>query len=225
MTGTCQTAAWRKQTEAVLADGTRNVAANSVGTQELSLTGTCQNSPDPLACAPRRHAQLKAISEKPIFHFEFLIHHTTLASLLRVKYMRYPALATVLTLLGSAITLAADDLPSFEPGMWSFSSTVMTSNSSKPQTRSVRKCTDATEDIRRKWSALARQSCKFSPVSHDGNRYAYSSMCQKNGMALEMKSTLIANGRTAYRVETESRTNSQMQKEVLIAQRMGACEK
>jgi hypothetical protein len=142
--------------------------------------------------------------------------------------MNYPCrlfCIAALGLAGSVPTLAADDLPSFEPGMWSFSSTVMTSNSNKPQTRSVRKCTDATDDIRKKWAALAQQSCKFSPVAHSGNKYSYSSVCQRNGMALEMKSTLTASSRTAYRVETESRTNSQMQKEVLVAQRIGACEK
>ena len=133
--------------------------------------------------------------------------------------MRYLGLVAALG------ALAANDLPSFEPGMWSFHSTVMTSNSSKPQTRSVRKCTDATEDIRKKREALALQSCKFTPISHDGNRYTYSAVCQKNGMAIEMKSTLTASGRTAYRVETESRTRNQMQKEELTAQRTGSCDK
>jgi hypothetical protein len=142
-----------------------------------------------------------------------------------MKPTRYPGIVAVLVLFGSAGALAADDLPSFEPGMWSFRSTVMTSNSSKPQTRSVRKCTDATEDIRKKWAALSGHSCKFSPVSHEGNRYSYGSVCQKNGMTLEMKSTLTANGRKAYRVETESRTNSQIQKEVLVAERVGECGK
>jgi hypothetical protein len=142
-----------------------------------------------------------------------------------MKHLRHVSLVAVLALSGSVPTRAATDLPSFEPGMWSFSSTLMSSNSSKPQTRSVRKCTDATEDIRRKWAALAQQSCKFTPVVHAGNKFSYSSVCQRNGMALEMKSTLTASSRTAYRVETESRTNSQMQKEVLIAQRVGACDK
>ena len=135
------------------------------------------------------------------------------------------ALGALAVELACARLALAEDLPSLQPGLWSFSSTVIMKGSSKPQTRSLRKCTDASDDIRKKWAMLAQQSCKFTPVARTGNRYSYSSTCQRNGMALEMKSTLTVDSRTAYRVETESRTNSQVQKEVVVAQRVGACTK
>ena len=101
----------------------------------------------------------------------------------------------------------------------------MTKGASKPQLRTVSKCTNPTEDIRKKWDMLAVQSCKFSPVTHDGNRYSYSSVCEKNGVTLQSKSVITVESDSAYRVETESHTNNQAQKEVIVAKREGDCAK
>ncbi len=85
--------------------------------------------------------------------------------------------------------------------------------------------TNPTDDIQKKWDMLARQSCKFSPVSRIGNRYSYSSTCDKNGLALRMTSVIIVESKSGYRVETESQTNSRVQKEILVAMRVGDCPK
>jgi hypothetical protein len=109
--------------------------------------------------------------------------------------------------------------------MWSFSSTVSAMAASKPQVRTVSKCTNPTEDIKKKWNALSIQSCKFSPMKHDGDRYSYTSFCEKNGLMLQSKSSIIVESSSAYRVETDSRTNNQTQTEVVEAKRLGDCAK
>ena len=62
-------------------------------------------------------------------------------------------------------------------------------------------------------------------MTHDGNRYSYSSACEKNGLMLQSRSVITVESNSAYRVETDSRTNSQAQKEVIMAKRVGDCPK
>jgi len=95
----------------------------------------------------------------------------------------------------------------------------------KPQTQSVKKCTNPTDEIRKKWAMLAIETCKFSPVSRSGNRYSYSSTCQKDGMQLSLRAVITVQSDQAYRVETEATTNNQVRKELLIAKREGDCAK
>lgn len=118
---------------------------------------------------------------------------------------------------------AADDLPSFQPGLWSFTITVHAQGAVKPQVQTLRRCANPTDDIRRKWQVLASKTCRFSPVAHDGKRYTYSSTCQKDQMLLNMKAVITVDSAQAYQVETESRTNNQVRRESLVAKREGAC--
>jgi len=126
--------------------------------------------------------------------------------------------------LFARLGVADNEFPSFQPGMWSFTSTATMMGASKPRVRTVRKCANPTDDIRIKWDALALKSCKFSPVNHAGDRYSYSSFCEKkDGSMLLSKSSIIVESSSAYRVETDSHTNSQQQKEVIEAKRVGDC--
>lgn len=118
-----------------------------------------------------------------------------------------------------------DELPSFQPGMWSFVISIASPGATAPHMQSLRKCTNPSEDIRKKWQMLALETCKFSPVTHNGNRYSYTSSCQKEGMQLSTKAVITVEGDQAYRVDTESRTNSQVRKETLVAKREGDCAK
>lgn len=123
----------------------------------------------------------------------------------------------------AARVLGAEDLPTFQPGLWTFTINVVTPGSALPHMQTMRRCANPSEDVRKKWQALAVETCKFSPVSHSGNRYSYSSTCQKEGMQLSLKATITVESDQAYRVDTESRTNNQVRKEVLVAKRDGDC--
>ena len=135
--------------------------------------------------------------------------------------LRSAAIPFLLLLTGPA--MAENEFPSFQPGMWSFSSTVNLKGADKPQVREVRMCANPTDDIRKKWDALAEKSCKFSPITRTGNKYSYSSFCERDGLRLQSKSIIVVESSSAYRVETESRTNSQARKEVIDARRVGDC--
>ena len=93
----------------------------------------------------------------------------------------------------------------------------------RPQVRRSTACTDPTEDIEKKWRELAQKSCQFSPVSHAGDRYSYSSQCAANGVLLTTRSTIVVNGDSKYHVETESRSNGTIRQETVEAQRVGEC--
>ena len=130
-----------------------------------------------------------------------------------------------ITVVACATLAAADELPSFQQGLWSFSSTVNAPGGGKPKVRTVRKCTNPTEDIKKKWEMLATKTCKFSPITRTGKFYKYSSSCEKNGLSLSTSSVITVESTSAYRVETVSHTNNQAQKEVIVAKRVGDCPK
>jgi Protein of unknown function (DUF3617) len=135
--------------------------------------------------------------------------------------------ASFITILTTALwispSVADNDLPSFSQGLWSFMSTVSAPGGGRPQTRTVQQCTNPTDDISNKWKALAGKACKFSPITHAGDRYTYTSTCQRPGLTVQTRSSIIVESKDAYRVETESRTNDVARKEIIIAQRVGEC--
>ena len=131
--------------------------------------------------------------------------------------------ATLSALLYAGAAVAQNELPVFDAGLWSFTSTV-TTGGGKPQTRSVQLCTNPTDDIKKKWGMLSGTSCKFTPVTRAGQRYSYSSVCQDKGVLLQIKSSIVVvRTGNAYQVETESRTNNQTRRELVVAQRVGEC--
>jgi len=107
--------------------------------------------------------------------------------------------------------------------MWSFSSTTSLYGNGKPRVRTMTRCADPTEEIRKKWESLAAQSCKFSPMAHVENRYSFSSSCNTQGRVVSMKSVITVEKEDAYRVDTQSHTNTQASREIVIAHRVSDC--
>jgi hypothetical protein len=134
-----------------------------------------------------------------------------------------PTIATLGVLLLATGAPAENEFPAFRAGLWSFNSTV-TMGGGKPQARTVQLCTNPTDDIKKKWNLLAGTACQFTPMTRAGDRYSYSSVCQNNGVLLQTKSSIVViQSGTAYQVETESRTNNQIRRELVFAQRVGDC--
>jgi hypothetical protein len=127
-------------------------------------------------------------------------------------------------LLASAAVTAADDFPTFKPGLWTFQRTLYLARmQSEPPTQSVRKCTSPTNDMKKKWEVLAAQSCTFSPITHSGNRYTYRSVCKRDDRQVPMASTITMENDSDYRVETQSVGESGLSREVVVAHRVGDC--
>jgi len=143
--------------------------------------------------------------------------------LARRRHSRRAVLLIALTTLLATAATGADDLPNFEPGLWTFTISIATPGSALPHSQVLNRCTNPGVDIRKKWQALAAQSCKFSRIAHDGKRYSYSSTCQKGDIKLDMKSVITVESDKSYRVDTESRTNNQVRRESVVATRVGEC--
>ena len=144
--------------------------------------------------------------------------------MIRIRSAKSAAAVTALgALLLSTARGAEDELPAFQTGLWSYTTTV-TTGIGKPEARKMQVCTNPTEDIKKKWDTLSSTSCKFTPVTHAGDRYSYSSVCQNSGVLLQLKgSIVVVQPGTAYQVETESRSNNQTRRELVVAQRVGDC--
>jgi hypothetical protein len=140
-----------------------------------------------------------------------------------MKIPGYLLLCTLSGILSSAAAAGADELPVFRPGLWSFSVTVNHYGEKNPKVRTMTRCADPGEEIRKKWQSLAVQSCKFSPLAHTGNQYSYSSACSDRGRTVSTRSVIIADQDDAYRVDSESHTQTQANREVVLARRVGDC--
>jgi Protein of unknown function (DUF3617) len=109
--------------------------------------------------------------------------------------------------------------------MWAYTSTITVKGGNRPQVRTVQRCTNPTEDIKKKWGMRVEQTCQFAPVRHNGDKYIYSSSCAKNGMTLQTTGVITVDSDSSYRVDTETRTNNLAQKEAIVAKRLGDCSK
>ena len=138
------------------------------------------------------------------------------------RYAVKLTLALSVSLCGIALALAVD-LPTFQQGKWDFRRSVMVGAQKQPAVQSIQKCINPTDDIRSKWEALARQTCKFSPVRHADNKYQYSAICTKNGVSMHTMSVITVQGPTAYEVVTRSTTGERLSAETLSAHRVGDC--
>jgi len=132
------------------------------------------------------------------------------------------ALFCVLVTVAHGAT-AVPELPSFKPGMWSFSLTVNRYGEKDPQVRTMTRCADPAEEIRKKWLSLAAQACKFSPMTHKGNTWSYASSCNSQGHAVSIKSVIVVDAGDSYRVDTQSHTQAQASREIVVARRVGEC--
>jgi len=139
--------------------------------------------------------------------------------------MRFLRASLLIALAAVAHGAAAtpDDLPTFKPGLWSFSLTVNHYGEKDPQVRTMTRCADPGEEIRKKWRSLAMQACQFSPVKHTGNSWSYTSSCNNQGRTVQMKSLIIVNKDNSYRSETQSHTLSQASREIVVARRVSDC--
>jgi hypothetical protein len=143
--------------------------------------------------------------------------------MIRIRSTIRASVTTLGALLLSTALGAENELPAFQTGLWSFTSTI-TTGTGKPEGRKMQLCTNPTEDIKKKWDKLSGTSCKFTPITHAGDRYTYTSVCQNNGVLLQTKSSIVVvQPGTAYQVETESRSNNQTRRELVVAQRVGDC--
>jgi hypothetical protein len=121
---------------------------------------------------------------------------------------------------------AADDFPVLKPGLWEYRHTnnsIQGQVSGAPGARSVRQCANPSEDMKKKWTRLAGGDCQFSPITHDGSRYTYRSVCKRYDVEFHISSVVTVQSDSEYSVNTESRRGSGASNETLVAHRVGNC--
>ena len=127
----------------------------------------------------------------------------------------------------SFISIAhAQDMPMFRQGMWEFNRTIeIPSNPGKPQTMVTNRCTNPTDDMKKRNEMLSKVGCKVSSVSKSGKTYSFTADCKIQNATVQSTSVMTVENDTAYSVEVESRSDAKSTKEVLKARRTGDCAK
>jgi hypothetical protein len=130
----------------------------------------------------------------------------------------------IVTALASSFVLP-DELPSFKPGLWEFTRTMVQPAQSADTTKPVRQCTDPIVDMKRKWAALISKGCRFTAIKRVADRYSYSSSCPANGQLVNVKSVVQVLGEDSYQVTTEMHRGAELTETLIIARREGDCGK
>jgi hypothetical protein len=120
----------------------------------------------------------------------------------------------------------AENLPKFRQGMWEFNRTIENSGEpGKPQTMTVNKCTNPSEDMKKQNEIASKIGCKLSPVTKDGNTYSFTADCNIQNTNVQSKSVITAENDSAYNIDIEVKSDAKNSKEVLKARRTGDCSK
>ena len=134
--------------------------------------------------------------------------------------MRFPAAILIASLALPAF--AADELPAFRTGLWEFKRSV-DGGDGKPVTLTNQKCTNPTQDMKKKTESMAQSGCQASPVSKSGNLYTFTLKCTIQGVALQSRSVINAESESAYTVDAETKTGGKTTREQLTARWISGC--
>src|SRR5215831_18790990 len=128
--------------------------------------------------------------------------------------------ASVLT---TVTAVGADDLPQFRPGLWEFKRSIEElKQGTKPPPVNLQECVDPTANLKKHKET---PGCKFSPMTKSGDSYSFTADCQTDRGRLRAKSVITVESDSAYRLRIESQAGDQQWTELLVARRIGDCEK
>ena len=127
------------------------------------------------------------------------------------------------SVVASAAAVGAEDLPQFRPGLWQFTRTIEElKQGTKPPPMNLQECADPTASLKKHKES---PGCTFSPMTRRGESYSFTADCQTERGRLRSKSVITVESDSAYRLRVESQAGEQQVTEVLVARRIGECEK
>ena len=127
------------------------------------------------------------------------------------------------SVLASATAVGAEDLPQFRPGLWEFKRTIEELKQGvKPPPLNLQECVDPTASLKKHKET---PGCKFSPMTRTGDSYSFTADCQTDRGRLRSKSVITVESDSAYRLRVESQVGEQQVTELLVARRIGECQK
>jgi hypothetical protein len=115
-------------------------------------------------------------------------------------------------------------LPQLRPGLWEYRRTRINSGGGKPQTATVRKCSDPTAEFKRKLAELQGRGCVFETLRQDGRRFEASWRCTApDGAVLAMRDSITVLSDTSYQNESEAFLSHEATHSTIVAIRLGDC--
>ena len=115
-------------------------------------------------------------------------------------------------------------LPRFRPGLWEYRRTQVSSAGGKPQSATIRKCSDPSTEFKRKLAALKQRGCIFTPLKQNGRHYEASWRCSApDGSILAMRDNIMVNSDTSYLDESEAVVAHEATHSTIVAIRQGDC--
>src|SRR4051812_44899278 len=115
-------------------------------------------------------------------------------------------------------------LPQLRPGLWEYRRTRINSGADKPQTATVRKCSDPTAEFKRKLAELQGRGCVFEPLRQNGRHYEASWRCSApDGAVLAMRDSITMLSDTSYQNESEAFVSHEATHSTIVAIRIGDC--
>ena len=114
-------------------------------------------------------------------------------------------------------------LPSFQPGLWEYRRTLVTSAAGPPRVSKTEKCGNPSADIQQKTSALENRRCRFLPLKKTGTRYISTWICPTPNGPMTFRDVLTAKGENAYEDLSEARTAQHVTRSKIEAARLGDC--
>jgi hypothetical protein len=115
-------------------------------------------------------------------------------------------------------------LPAFRPGLWEYRRTQISSAGGKPQTATIRKCSDPSAEFKQKLAQLKQRGCVFRPLKQNGRRYEATWRCSApDGAILAMRDVITVNSEESYLNESEAFVSHEATHSTIVATRQGDC--
>jgi hypothetical protein len=115
-------------------------------------------------------------------------------------------------------------LPAFRPGLWEYRRTQISSAGGKPQTATIRKCSDPSAEFNQKLAQLKQRGCVFRPLKQNGRRYEATWRCAApDGAILAIRDVITVNSVESYLNESEAFVSHEATHSTIVATRQGDC--
>ncbi len=118
---------------------------------------------------------------------------------------------------------AEGELPAFQPGLWEYQRSLVSAAHDTPRQATIKKCSDPSEEMRKKRLELKQKGCRFSPTVHTGNSYSASWTCPAHGGVVAMSQVITVTSDSSYEDANEARFEDQVMRTRIVATRVGAC--
>lgn len=117
------------------------------------------------------------------------------------------------------------EMPAFQPGVWTYHRSVEGSTTAAAEPNTLRKCSDPISDFRRNMTRMIQQGCRLIDGIHKGNDFHTTWTCPVGDGNVSVSNLITADGPTRYQGVNETRHGDKIARTVIVATRMGDCDR